>query len=332
MPGSWRTLAWLVLVVLEFELLVRLLVSLPAISSAIEAQRGEFAPPLRWTCPETSSTGPVAYDPVLGWAPVARGPHDRDIDARGTRRVPGAEATGRPVIVVLVDSFSWADEVRRGESWPARLQALWPEARVVNLAVSGYGPEQFLLRWRSVRDELDADLVVVAMPTTDLRRVGRDFFFRPRPFARMVGDSLVWSPPSVPTPTERCRAMRWTSWAAVLLTRLVIREPGAREDAGRIAGEVLSELSREVREQGAAFVPLWLPMAYDLDPGQVPVRPDVEPPLPWLDPSPALAEVLARDGRLLEVSHYTTASHEALARWLLPVLQTCPGCSPDDAG
>ncbi len=108
-------------------------------------------------------------DPVLGWPQVTE-PGTGELDARGARIVPSfPDPSASPACVaVFGDSFTYGDEVSPTDSYPNRL-ALALDCRVSNFGVGGYGTDQALLRYRTLRDE-HADFVVLGHFTEDIVR------------------------------------------------------------------------------------------------------------------------------------------------------------------
>ncbi len=70
-------------------------------------------------------------------------------------------------IVVLGDAYSSAEGVEPDEAWPRVLARSWPRAEVIQLAVTGWGPNQYAAAMRRYGPELRPDLVVVASFVND---------------------------------------------------------------------------------------------------------------------------------------------------------------------
>jgi hypothetical protein len=124
-------------------------------------------------------------DPVLTWRliPFAEQHHvGRDagggvefdvtyhIDGEGTRVVPGRPGAG-PKWLVLGASFVFGLGVGDDDTLPARLQALRPDRRVVNLGVNGYGPGDVALYLpQRLRDPEEIELCLYVMIEDHFRR------------------------------------------------------------------------------------------------------------------------------------------------------------------
>lgn len=119
--------------------------------------------------------GFIAHDAELGWLPVAGGRgvmHGDEFDVtvtineqglRGPRTYPRARRPGIARIVVIGDSFSFGYGVRDEENWITRIEQALPATEVINLAVTGYGTDQQLLRLEADGFGWTPDLVVVAL-------------------------------------------------------------------------------------------------------------------------------------------------------------------------
>ncbi len=113
----------------------------------------------------TITRGWSVRQPVLGWGPEKagtyhaekRGPKgeltykaDYTIGPDLTRRV--LSATDGPTIVFFGDSYTFGDGVQDDETLPQRLSDLFDrKRRVVNVAFTGYGPQQFLRAMETAR-------------------------------------------------------------------------------------------------------------------------------------------------------------------------------------
>lgn len=143
------------------EMLQRL--SLMTASLLVAALIGELA--LRWLQGEPApQDGPedgfsfFAHHETLGWdlVPGARDRHhSQEIDVtiridrhglRSHREIFQERAFGVLRVLVIGDSFSFGHGVEIAEAYPAQLEAQLSHTEVVNLAVTGYGTDQQLLR------------------------------------------------------------------------------------------------------------------------------------------------------------------------------------------
>ena len=129
------------------------------------------------------------YHPALGWdlVPGAKDRHQTAefdvairISEQGLRsdRVYGSSPDpGVRRAVVLGDSFTFGHGVEVNEGWVERAESSMADAELVNLAVTGYGVDQMLLRLESRSDEaseclaFSPDLVIAAIFLADVFRV-----------------------------------------------------------------------------------------------------------------------------------------------------------------
>jgi len=95
-------------------------------------------------------------DPVLGWSltpgyRVRVGFRDgllQQIDADGWRRIPAPRPDTGPRIAFYGCSFTYGTALADDETYTARLQAAFPELRIVNRGIGGHGTVQNLLQFR----------------------------------------------------------------------------------------------------------------------------------------------------------------------------------------
>lgn len=127
----------------------------------------------------TETVGPrpgfLEHDATVGWTPVpgGRGTMESEEFAvtvavneqgiRGPRTYSRERRPGVPRVVVVGDSFSFGYGVTHEENWITRLERALAPAEVINLAVTGYGTDQQLLRLERVGLDWRPDLVVVAL-------------------------------------------------------------------------------------------------------------------------------------------------------------------------
>ncbi|MEM9593751.1 MAG: GDSL-type esterase/lipase family protein [Acidobacteriota bacterium] len=116
------------------------------------------------------------YHPILGWDLVP-GAVDRlttpefdveiRIDGRGLRSHSAPSDDTAERWLVLGDSFTFGHGVEVEQGWPARLEAALRSAgrpvEVINLAVTGYGTDQQLMRLEERGPELGGDVVLLGL-------------------------------------------------------------------------------------------------------------------------------------------------------------------------
>lgn len=116
--------------------------------------RGRYGRP-RQSGLDTTAGGFVDADPVLGWRPTpnahfALSVHGRDLvmetDASGLRPVIGQNPIGTPTLAVYGCSCTFGWSVATDGVFCSLLQAMFPQWRVENHGVIGYGPLHNLLQ------------------------------------------------------------------------------------------------------------------------------------------------------------------------------------------
>lgn len=223
------------------------------------------------------------HHPALGWDLVP-GVQDRHttpefdvairISAEGLRsdRLYGdAPEAGVQRAVVLGDSFTFGHGVEVEESWVARVEsAASPDAPIemVNLAVTGYGVDQMVLRLEERSDgglAFSPDLVVAAVYLADVFRTADEShigYRKPRFVPdRSSPDGLRLT--GVPVPKEAAAHADRSSGSQLLR---MVRERGVPlfrhlgfGDAWPVTEALVTRLRRDVEAAGARLVVVLIP-------------------------------------------------------------------------
>src|SRR4051794_28763536 len=108
------------------------------------------------------------YDAELGWFPVP----NSDVTFTGIRTIRVRhnslglrdiehDATAKPTIAFVGDSFVWGYDAEQDERFTEVLRAKMPEHRIVNAGVTAYGTDQEYLALRRLWDRIKPDVVVL---------------------------------------------------------------------------------------------------------------------------------------------------------------------------
>jgi len=112
--------------------------------------------------------GRYVHDDRLGYLPRAGyAAPGLTIEADGLRRT--GEPTADEPILAVGDSFTFGDEVKDGQTWPAQLKLLTGR-HVLNGGVSGYGFDQAVLRAEQLAGKYRPSAIVVGFIADDIRR------------------------------------------------------------------------------------------------------------------------------------------------------------------
>ncbi|MFG0317475.1 MAG: hypothetical protein ACF8XB_09390, partial [Planctomycetota bacterium JB042] len=132
--------------------------------------------------------GGVRFDAELGWEPD---PATGAYGPLGERLAPVDDdpPTARR-LAVFGGSFTHGDEVDADEAWPAVIDRMRDDWDVLNLGVGAYGPDQAFLRWRRLKDRLDADEVWLGVMPAAAPRVVTVY----RPALRHHDGSISFKP------------------------------------------------------------------------------------------------------------------------------------------
>lgn len=148
-------------------------------------------------------------DPLLGYEPrPGYSAPGVSFDGEGFRRT-GPARTGDTVLAVG-DSYTYGDEVRDEETWPAILQQL-TGAPVLNAGVSGYGFDQSVLRAEKLANGRRLSTIVVSFIADDLRRTEMSRMWgAEKPYFDIADGRLVLrNMPVPPRPDPRTTLTFW---------------------------------------------------------------------------------------------------------------------------
>lgn len=153
------------------------------------------------------------HDEELGWVPL---PHSSAIvtterrfhvqhNSLGLRDIE-PEASAKPKIMFIGDSFVWGNDVEANERFTERLREALPEYAIVNAGVSGYGTDQELLLLRRLWSRINPAVVVLMFTVVNDRwdnisSVRYDGYFKPY-FAPGPNGTLTLSGQPVPRPRQ----------------------------------------------------------------------------------------------------------------------------------
>ncbi len=113
-------------------------------------------------------SGRYVHDDRLGYLPrTGYAAPGVTIEADGLRRT--GEQTADAPILAVGDSFTFGDEVKDGQTWPAQLKLLTGR-HVLNGGVSGYGFDQAVLRAEQLAGKYKPSAIVVGFIADDIRR------------------------------------------------------------------------------------------------------------------------------------------------------------------
>ncbi len=203
-----------------FEAVTRLAFSIPQIGKSLEAN--EDYTYLRNWVREHQKAGMATYysfdmyDSSKGWKPR---PNLKDEKAwndkilntnskglRGKKDFPYPKNKEKLRILILGDSFTFGDNVGDDETYSAYLQAMLPDAEIINMGVHGYGHDQMLILFKEEGMKYEPDIVILGFLPLDMSRNLLDFrdFAKPR-FVLEKGELKLTGTP-VPRPEE---ILRW---------------------------------------------------------------------------------------------------------------------------
>ena len=149
-------------------------------------------------------TSLFVHDSLLGHVPnpgfrtSGFGNSFHTIDSDGLRHCGETPASNDGSILAVGDSFTYGDEVRDEEAWPAQLQRI-SGRRVLNGGVTGYGFDQIVLRAEQLVGMHRPSVVIVGFIADDIRRTEMcRMWWRDKPWFAIEGGELVLK--GVPVP------------------------------------------------------------------------------------------------------------------------------------
>lgn len=285
------------------------------------------------------------WDDTLGWElrPGAQGRLASEefdvairINGHGERadaEVPFERVPGRRRYLVIGDSFSFGHGVEAAEGWPARLEQLVPDSEVVNLAVTGYGTDQQVLRLEKRGLAYRPDVVLLGLFEGNVfRNVKAEQMGYPKPRFALEDGRLELR--GVPLPKL---AEGETYAAAMPVSRLWAFAGGRAAELFRhlgfgeswpLTGAILDRFAEDCRRIGAEPRVVLIPKDRAVDaPGwrgaihrrtlRLIAELAAGRGLATLDLTPSLAAAYAGDGQPLYFAadgHWNAAGHQAAAR------------------
>ena len=140
----------------------------------------------------------LGYVPNPGFCGSGFGRSFHTIDADGLRFSGDGLVSSEGPILAVGDSFTYGDEVRDEEAWPAQLQRLTGR-RVLNGGVTGYGFDQTVLRAEQLAVVHRPSVIIVSFISDDIPRTEmRCLWWRDKPWFAIENDQLVLK--GVPVP------------------------------------------------------------------------------------------------------------------------------------
>lgn len=201
---------------------------------------------------------------------------------RGAREYSLEKKPGVKRVLALGDSFVFGFGVAEGENFSQRLEAADPQTEVLNLGVPGYGIDQMLMAYRSMGKSYHADTVLIGLFPEDFWRNLRAFADtgHAKPYFEVKADGKL-ELKNVPVPPQfklnmnqfpdliEHGALENVLYHSELYKRLKkawlragiglgLLDPDLSEEwiLGRA---ILSQLIREVREDGSEPVMMMIP-------------------------------------------------------------------------
>jgi GDSL-like lipase/acylhydrolase family protein len=169
------------------------------------------------------------HDAEIGWSPIPNSIVSPSMPSTITVRHNSIglrddelQHDSRPTILFLGDSFVWGFNVDNSERFTELLRPEFPDYRIVNAGVAGYGTDQAYLLARRIWDAVKPDIVVLMFCSENDRRDNssnlRGGF---KPYLHKTVDG-VWEFAGLPPPKARSIRFRESSMSRFMLARAAI--------------------------------------------------------------------------------------------------------------
>jgi hypothetical protein len=230
----------------------------------------------------------TAYDAHLGWANLPNtvvpdmygegiGLRINNLGFRATRPTTVKRAAGTKRAVCSGDSFTLGYGVADDETWCHLLGTLTPRLETVNMGQGGYGVDQVYLWYMRDGRQLDHDIHIVALITSDLERMtSPSFLGYGKPLITIEDGKIAVQNVPVPRSSGRAAAARRQAVsdlrASALLQKVRRRFAGDRpapdiatrlDSALGVAIRLFEDLKSVNDQKKSALFVVWLPTRGD---------------------------------------------------------------------
>ncbi len=264
------------------------------------------------------------FDPQLGWVPApgfrSEGLNINSAGLRGLREYELTKPAGVRRILVIGDSFTFGEDVRDEEVYPARLEEHLSGVEVRNLGVRGYGTDQQYLRLQRMGFDDQPDLVILGVYTLNIERNLLSFRDYAKPVFRFREGKLQCENVPIPHPSEA--GERFVPRMPLCRLFAVVRK-GLDDFLSRtwldpqwsISAHILDALRREVEAHGARLLVVHIPANRGIRDTAVFLKDwTSRNHVPYLDLYDAFDDLTAEDRARLYAGHWTPFGHEVAAK------------------
>ena len=176
-------------------------------------------------------------------------------------------------VVIVGDSFTFGDGIDDTATWPSLLEARNPRLNVLNLAITGYGPDQMYLTLKDALAAYRPQLIVAAYIADDLARSLLDFRDFRKPRFVLDNGSLVLTNTPIGTPQAvlddvRDEALRsrlqLVNMARALAGRVRESEFACDPECVRLNERIFAAMRDISAARGAQFLLTYLPVGQEM--------------------------------------------------------------------
>lgn len=214
----------------------------------------------------------ICFDKHLGWrhkpffSETNKG-NFTSTDSSGLRNIPYTSTPGaHRKILFIGDSFTEGAEVSDSNSFPAQLQKIRNDLKILNGGVIGYSHGQMLLLLRERITLLKPDVVVLGFVYDDISRNQLTFNGFAKPGFSSVNSSLVLKNPVIPSPKEILNEKRCFSAALLFIEFLFSKKViYMKEDDIALTRLLIWAMHNECSKNNAKFKVLMIPQTGEPD-------------------------------------------------------------------
>lgn len=263
------------------------------------------------------------FDPQLGWVPApgyrSDGLNVNSAGLRGLREYEPNKPAGVKRIVVIGDSFTFGEDVRDEEVYPARLEELLDGMEVLNLGVRGYGTDQQVLRMQLTGFAHQPDLVILGVYTLNIERNVLSFRDYAKPVFRFRKGRLQCENVPIPHPNEAGDrfAPRMPLCGLFAVARKGVDDFLSRtwlDPKWAISAHILEELHRQVQQHGTRLLIVHIPANRGVRDTAIFLKDwTSRNHVPYLDLYDIFDVMTAVDRTRLYAGHWTPFGHEVAA-------------------
>lgn len=217
------------------------------------------------------NTSCFSYDPSLGWKSKNSCTNLENgitfsTDSIGMRHIPyGNDPSARSKILFIGDSFTEGAEVSDSFSFPALLQKIRPDLKILNSGVGGYSHSQMLLLLKERILQLQPTQVILGFVNDDVSRNQLVFNGFAKPAYSIKDNKLVLKNGNVKPPKVLLDEHPFKSSTFLLLRFLIShKQTYSNNDDIEVTRLLISEMNETCAQNKIPFIAILIPTISEL--------------------------------------------------------------------